>query len=80
MVLSSTKRPCPEDPEKLCGQPIGMYHCPYCGCMQVACMPHMCDSDLCLLENCDCLPEGVTKSRNLVETEALEALDRHRDG
>jgi hypothetical protein len=67
---------CPEDPEKLCGQPIGQYHCPYCGCMQVACIPHMCDPDLCLLEGCDCLPEGVTKSPNLIETEALEVLDR----
>jgi hypothetical protein len=46
--------------------------------MQVACCPHVCDPDLCLLENCDCLPEGVSKSRNLVETEALEALERDK--
>lgn len=32
---------CPEDPEKLVDQPIGMYHCPWCGCMQVAGLPHM---------------------------------------
>lgn len=56
---------CPEDPMALCGQPIGQYHCPDCGCMQIACIPHMCDPDICLLENCDCLPEGVSRSPNL---------------
>lgn len=35
-----------DDPRKLCGQPIGMYHCPGCGVMQVACLPHM-DCDEC---------------------------------
>lgn len=35
------RRPCPEDPEKLRGQPIGMYHCPFCGDMQLAGMPHL---------------------------------------
>jgi hypothetical protein len=61
---------CPEDPIKLCGQPIGQYHCPECGCMQVACSPHWCDPDSCLLENCECLPEGVSKSSNLLAWEA----------
>ena len=27
---------CPEHPEHLLGAPIGMYHCPFCGCMQLA--------------------------------------------
>lgn len=31
---------CQEDPEKLAGQPIGMYHCPDCGCMVLAGMKH----------------------------------------
>lgn len=54
---------CPEDPLKLVGQPIGMYHCPSCGCMQVAAMPHVCDPDACLLDNCDCRPRrAATKS------------------
>lgn len=44
---------CSEDPMALCGQPIGMYHCPECGCMQVACNPHCCDPEACLLEDCD---------------------------
>lgn len=61
---------CPEDPVALLGQPIGMYHCPYCGCMQVAGVEHLCDSDECLLEDCDCLPLGVHKSRNLLGWEA----------
>lgn len=33
--------PCPEDPVALLGQPIGMYHCPVCGEMQVAGLPHV---------------------------------------
>ena len=61
---------CPEDPVALLGRPLGQYHCPDCGCMQVAGIPHMCDPDDCLLENCDCLPEGVTKSPNLLAWEA----------
>jgi hypothetical protein len=32
---------CPEDPVKLKGAPIGMYHCPWCGCMQLAGLPHI---------------------------------------
>lgn len=32
--------PCPEDPVALAGQPIGMYHCPYCGMMVLAALPH----------------------------------------
>jgi len=63
---------CPEDPEKLCGQPIGQYHCPDCGCMQVACIPHMCDPELCLLPRCDCLPEGQLLSWNMQETLLIE--------
>jgi hypothetical protein len=35
-----------DDPRDLCGQPIGMYHCPGCGVMQVACLAHM-DCDEC---------------------------------
>jgi len=31
---------CPEKPEKLLGQPIGQYHCPSCGMMIVAGIPH----------------------------------------
>lgn len=27
---------CPEDPARLRGMPIGMYHCPQCGCMVIA--------------------------------------------
>lgn len=35
------RKPCPEDPLELAGQPIGMYHCPYCGMMVMAAMPHL---------------------------------------
>lgn len=31
---------CSEDPVKLTGQPIGMYHCPECGTMVLAGLPH----------------------------------------
>lgn len=56
---------CPEDPIALMGKPIGMYHCPYCGCMQIAGLSHICDSDDCLLEDCDCQPPGRSRSPNL---------------
>ena len=68
---------CPENPEALCGQPIGMYHCPDCGCMQVACCPHVCDPGECLLENCDCLPEGETMSPNLRRAHPAAAMKLH---
>lgn len=31
---------CPEKPERLLGQPIGQYHCPSCGMMLIAGLPH----------------------------------------
>jgi hypothetical protein len=37
---------CNEKPEKLAGQPIGQYHCPNCGAMLLAGIPH---PDLCKL-------------------------------
>jgi hypothetical protein len=30
-----------DDPRELLGAPIGMYHCPGCGTMQVAGLPHI---------------------------------------
>lgn len=33
--------PCPGKPEDLKGQPIGMYHCEYCGEMQIAGLTHL---------------------------------------
>jgi hypothetical protein len=30
-----------DDPRKLAGQPIGQYHCPGCGVMQLAGLEHM---------------------------------------
>lgn len=35
---------CSEKPELLAGQPIGMYHCPDCGAVLLAGLPH---PDLC---------------------------------
>lgn len=32
--------PCQEKPELLKGEAIGMYHCPDCGAMLLACVPH----------------------------------------
>lgn len=37
---------CPEHPELLLGQPIGMYHCPYCAHMQLAGVGHTIDEEL----------------------------------
>ncbi len=33
--------PCSGNPEALKGQPIGMYHCQFCGEMQLAGVPHL---------------------------------------
>lgn len=33
--------PFPLDPPQLLGAPMGQYHCPYCGGMQVAGVPHL---------------------------------------
>lgn len=33
--------PWPWDPQQLVGVPMGQYHCPYCGGIQVAGTPHM---------------------------------------
>lgn len=35
------RRPCPEDPMDLFLLPIGQYHCPRCGMMLVAGVPHL---------------------------------------
>lgn len=49
--------PCPEDPVQLSGMPIGMYHCPYCGDMQIGGMPHLFPSATYELEyGCDWPP------------------------
>lgn len=39
------RNPCPEKPELLLGKPIGQYHCPGCGEMQLAGLPHMAVDD-----------------------------------
>jgi hypothetical protein len=40
-TIDGRKRlPCPEDPRKLLGAPIGQYHCPVCGMMCVAGVAH----------------------------------------
>lgn len=31
---------CKEKPEELAGQPLGQYHCPDCGAMVIAGVPH----------------------------------------
>lgn len=33
--------PWPWDPQQLAGAPMGQYHCPYCGGMQMAGLPHL---------------------------------------
>lgn len=40
MADLETTTVCPEHSEDLVGAPMGMYHCPACGCMTVAGLPH----------------------------------------
>lgn len=42
--------PCDEKPETLAGAPIGMYHCPDCGAMVLAGIPHPNMCSMCLNE------------------------------
>lgn len=43
---------CTYNPEPLKGVPLGMHHCPECGCMVIAALPHgECDPDDCWLHN-----------------------------
>jgi len=39
---------CSEKPENLLGQPIGMYHCPDCGAMIMAGIPHPLMCKMCI--------------------------------
>jgi NTP pyrophosphatase (non-canonical NTP hydrolase) len=48
-VSDDEQQECPEDPRRLEGQPIGMYHCPSCGCMVIAGMDHGPHDDGCWL-------------------------------
>lgn len=46
--LDSLMDLCDYDPKTLKGKPIGMLHCPKCGCMILAGTDHpKCDPDLC---------------------------------
>lgn len=40
-IYNDEEWPCTEHPELLLGQPIGTYHCPACGQMQLAGLPHL---------------------------------------
>lgn len=35
------RKPCPEQSMLLAGQPMGQYHCPICGMMLLAGLPHL---------------------------------------
>jgi hypothetical protein len=41
--LNEVGEPCPWpwEPQQLRGAPLGQYHCPYCGAMVIAGMPHI---------------------------------------
>lgn len=41
--LNESGEPCPWpwDPQQLAGAPLGQYHCPYCGAMVIAGVPHL---------------------------------------
>lgn len=40
--------PWPWDPQQLVGAPLGQYHCPYCGAMVLAGIPHLDYAELAL--------------------------------
>jgi DNA-binding CsgD family transcriptional regulator len=78
-------RQCQFDPRTLLGVPLGMFHCPLCGCMVVAGIEH----GLCMLGLCPQLdgelltPEQVAilsmASEGSSTTQISEALDKPVD-
>lgn len=70
---------CPHDPCEFAGQPIGMYHCPECGEMVLAGMPH---PDYSLLEEEASLKEELDKvygTKEDIEKENWNRMDAHRN-
>ena len=59
---------CLHDPMEMCGKPIGMYHCPLCGEMVIACSPHP-----------DYSPEGQAATDASYE-EYMAKQDKKKDG
>jgi hypothetical protein len=57
-VYMNTEGECFEHPEMLAGAPIGMYHCPYCGFMVVAGVPHPTKAQIEEFENETGEPKG----------------------
>lgn len=58
---------CTYDPRVMAGKPIGMFHCPECGCMQLAGLGHLeCDPNECLVSADDgqTLPPSRTWARD----------------
>ena len=53
---------CQEKPEKLIGQPIGQYHCPDCGAMILAGLPHPELCQKCLDRNSPGIDKPVEKT------------------
>jgi hypothetical protein len=43
---------CAEKPEAMAGQPLGMYHCPDCGAMVMAGIPHPTMCARCIARQC----------------------------
>lgn len=56
------RKPCPENPVLLAGAPIGQYHCPVCGMMAIASIPH--PSPAAPEKHCDC-PAGAYDPGNV---------------
>jgi len=56
--------PWPWDPQQLGGAPLGQYHCPYCGGMVMAGVPHFDSRELEMAKGCKCkvprIPSGPT--------------------
>lgn len=72
---------CPYDPTPLLGQPLGMFHCPFCGCMVVAGVVHgPCFKSLCPAYDEGWHPApievGVEVTEEAVETLGLEVISR----
>jgi hypothetical protein len=54
---------------EMCGKPIGMFHCPICGEMVLACFPH---PDYSILDDEDSMDERRRMTEEEVDGEAKE--------
>lgn len=71
-------RKCKHDPRTMAGKPIGMYHCPGCGVMQIAGRKHISQADMDIAE--DRMQAEIDGDKQAAEQAAIEAAKEPKRG